>query len=237
MTVRIVAWNCARGLHRKIDFLLSLRPDIAIVSEGAKPEIVQSKAKSFMFSDGLWVGSNKDIGLAVYSFNELKLRQHHSWDKNLSFFLPVEVWGSAQFNLLAVHALSHHTPPKAVTNSQTTARALNHYRQFLTERTSVVGGDFNASVLWDKQTPKSPFAAVNQQLAGIGLSSVYHTLLSESIFGHEAESTLIWKGQGFHVDYLYAPNKLVKRDSAPCLRKFDGQTLSDHFPLVVELDL
>ena len=36
--MRIVAWNCNRALHRKIDALMTLRPDVAVISEAAKPE-------------------------------------------------------------------------------------------------------------------------------------------------------------------------------------------------------
>ena len=38
--MRIVAWNCAKAFHNKIDRLLALQPDVAVVSECADPEVL-----------------------------------------------------------------------------------------------------------------------------------------------------------------------------------------------------
>src|SRR5712692_2406889 len=42
--VRLVAWNCRSGFHRKLESLAVLAPDVAVVSECASPEILASKA-------------------------------------------------------------------------------------------------------------------------------------------------------------------------------------------------
>jgi hypothetical protein len=44
--MRIVAWNCNMALERKIDVLLGLAPDIAIVCECAEPERLRLRSKS-----------------------------------------------------------------------------------------------------------------------------------------------------------------------------------------------
>jgi hypothetical protein len=36
--MRLVSWNCAMGLPRKLAGLVALRPDIAVLSEVACPE-------------------------------------------------------------------------------------------------------------------------------------------------------------------------------------------------------
>ncbi|MFT7585290.1 MAG: hypothetical protein ACI9EW_001714, partial [Cellvibrionaceae bacterium] len=38
--MKIVAWNCNMAFRRKLDPLLSLQPDIAVISECAQPDIV-----------------------------------------------------------------------------------------------------------------------------------------------------------------------------------------------------
>ena len=44
--MRIVAWNCNMALDRKIDALLALKPDIAIVAECAEPERLRIRPRS-----------------------------------------------------------------------------------------------------------------------------------------------------------------------------------------------
>ena len=35
--MRLIAWNCNMAFHRKVEPLLALRPDIAVISECAEP--------------------------------------------------------------------------------------------------------------------------------------------------------------------------------------------------------
>jgi hypothetical protein len=51
------------ALHNKAEVLTSLRPDIAIVPECAKPEIVQKKAVRFIFrmQNGSGTISTRDL--------------------------------------------------------------------------------------------------------------------------------------------------------------------------------
>ena len=37
VVMRLVVWNCAMALHRKIDALMALRPDLAVIPEAAEP--------------------------------------------------------------------------------------------------------------------------------------------------------------------------------------------------------
>ena len=38
--MRLVAWNCAMALHRKLPALPALVPDLAVISECAHPDII-----------------------------------------------------------------------------------------------------------------------------------------------------------------------------------------------------
>lgn len=62
--MRIVAWNCNMGLHSKIDKLLSLKPDIAVIPECASPGILREKAALFVPDHCEWIpGSSNQKGL------------------------------------------------------------------------------------------------------------------------------------------------------------------------------
>lgn len=110
MTFRVVVWNCAQGLDRKIEQLLLLKPDIAVVPECAEPDILRRKAPGFTFTDCEWTGEQCNKGLGVFSFNGHTLRRHQSWDRQYHIFLPLEVRGTHPVNLLAVWAFNHRAP-------------------------------------------------------------------------------------------------------------------------------
>src|SRR5260370_8195053 len=103
--MRIVAWNCNMALDRKVDVLLDLAPDIAIVCECAEPERLRLRSKSsWMQSEPVWIGRNPHKGLAVFAFNGYVVRLAESYHPSLRYIAPVHVGGPTQCNLLAVWA-------------------------------------------------------------------------------------------------------------------------------------
>ena len=122
--MRIVAWNCAKALHKKFDPLLALRPDIAVISECAEPAVLERKCDLPAFSaPPVWSGGNPNwrpengpdpwlhSGLGVFFFNGAAGHIHgrfnympHSWTE-WDFSLDVgsfEDWTGA--------GLSDHAP-------------------------------------------------------------------------------------------------------------------------------
>jgi hypothetical protein len=72
--MRLATWNCNMALHRKVDALLSLRPDVAVISECAQPQRLREKSTADWIEDEpLWMGRNRDKGLAVFAFNGYRL--------------------------------------------------------------------------------------------------------------------------------------------------------------------
>ena len=92
--MRIVAWNRAGGLHRKLGPLLKLKPDIAVVSECAEPEVLERKGGLPAFSaPPVWTGDDLNRGLAVFFFNGAAGRLHGRFDTGLRRAVPVEILG------------------------------------------------------------------------------------------------------------------------------------------------
>ena len=61
--MRIVAWNCNMALDRKIEVLLALKPDIAIVSECAEPDRLRFRRKpDWVESKPVWA-QNASAGI------------------------------------------------------------------------------------------------------------------------------------------------------------------------------
>jgi len=243
MLLRIVTWNCATALHNKYEQLLALKPNIAIVPECAEPDVLRRLAPGFAFSDCEWGGTNPDKGLGVFSFGDLRLRLHQSWDRSFHILLPIEVRGpELSVNLLAVWAFNHRTPAEVTPNPETTQAAISHYMPFLQAAPAVVAGDFNASVRWDSDGHSASFASLNITLAALGLTSAYHTKLGHE-FDREPDPTLLWQWneeKPYHIDYVYVPRAWM-----PCVRSVSvgapadwvRPKISDHVPVVVECDL
>src|SRR6185295_1321402 len=103
--VRLVTWNCCMALHRKLDALLRLRPDIAIICECAEPQ--RLAGLSGLGGDPVWTGDNRHKGLAVFAFNGYAVRLADPFHPTLRHVAPVRVTGPTgptSCNLLAVWA-------------------------------------------------------------------------------------------------------------------------------------
>src|ERR1700730_17995648 len=106
--MRLVAWNCRAGFHRKLEVLSALAPDVAVVAECASLDILAHKAPDFAPRSSVWVGNNPQKGLGVFSFGSYRLVREdaEAGNPSITFALPVSVTGPSAFHLLAVWA--HH---------------------------------------------------------------------------------------------------------------------------------
>ena len=240
--MRIIVWNCGRGLHQKFEALLGLKPDLAILPECANPDILRQKAPGFAYADVDWrQGSAPYHGLGVFAFGDIRLRLHESWDPDYHLFMPIEVRGTESFNLLAVWAFNHRAPqPKAEPNPVTTLDAIEHYAAFLKSGRAIVAGDFNSSVIWDEVGRYSSFSRVDERLKALGLTSAYHAHFPEKL-GEESREThyhMYKQDRGFHIDYAYVPTELLPNLTSVSVGTYEEwRPRSDHAPLVVDIDM
>ena len=103
--MRLVAWNCNMALHRKAKALLRLKPDVAVISECARPDILEMRGSvDWVQAEPIWVGDNPNKGLGVFSFNGYSARLSESYFPTLRYIAPVHISGPVEFNLLAVWA-------------------------------------------------------------------------------------------------------------------------------------
>lgn len=240
--MRLVAWNCNGGFHRKSAALAALAPDVAILSECADLDILRRKAPAFAPTGAFWAGDNPQRGLAVFSFGGYRLSRSRSYDAAITYALPVRVKGTATFNLVAVWAHHHRTPFKQAAPGPT-LQALQVYRRFLRERPSFLAGDLNNHIRWDKPGKASNHANAVSVLDGLGMVSAYHAFLGLAP-GAERHPTLYWRnrteaGPTYHIDYAFVPNgSLVALRSVAVGSYADwvGRGLSDHAPLILEFD-
>ena len=243
--MRIVAWNCNGGFHRKIDALMELRPDVAVISECAEPELLAARGEMpEMSCPPVWIGSNRNKGTAVFAFGNADLRPHPRFNAGLHWILPVEISGPVRVNLMAVWAQNASAGIRKKANPGPLRTALDFYRRFLTEAPAVIAGDFNNNIQWDKPGWAMNHRTAVDLLTEMGLVSAYHED-RQLPQGNEPEPTHYWRdrtkdGPTYHIDYIFLPRRWLPGLTALEVGSFEdwcGNGLSDHVPLVAEIDL
>jgi exodeoxyribonuclease-3 len=243
--MRLVAWNCNMALHRKLAALLALRPDIAVLSECASPQRLAER----LGADGLgcepvWIGANRDKGLAVLAFNGYRARlAEEAYRRSLRFIAPIRIDGPLRFNLLAVWAQNFSGGIRRKRQPGPLRLALTRdYRSFLGEGPVIVAGDFNNNIFWDKPGYLINHAHTVTLLERYGLVSAYHHARGEAQ-GAESEPTLYWRdrlksGPTYHIDYIFLPQAWaagIRELRVGGFEEWCGAGLSDHVPVVVDV--
>ena len=200
------------AVHRKLPALLACEPDVAVVAECAAEDILRAKAGLLLGGASVaWVGSNAQKGLAIFGFGAYAVHLDERFDQRLRWIAPVRVEGPVSFNLLGVWALhrsvkeTHPSEPRFAPVHQ----AVDVYADLLQERPTVVAGDFNHHVIWDKPGSPRNHAASVALLERAGLTSAYHRFHGCEQ-GAERHPTLYWRdrtvdGPAYHIDYCFVP--------------------------------
>lgn len=237
--MRIVTWNCNMGLHKKIDRLLSLKPDVAILPECASPAILREKAALFVPDQFEWIaGSVEQKGLGVMAWGDYGLIRHDDFRPDFRFILPVQVSGPVAFSLLAVWAMNN-SDALPMSDRGPLLRAIEHYRPFLTAGPAVIAGDFNNHRCFDKPGRAHNHENTLAEMESLGMFSAYHEVMKVA---HDCEThpTFYWmrnQKQQYHLDYCFLSNAWRERVSrvevGDCKEWLD---YSDHMPLVVDIE-
>ena len=233
------------ALHRKVDALLELRPDIAIISECATPDLLIEKSTSdWIETPPTWIGKNHHKGLGVFGFNGYRLELNDRYSPHLHYVAPVHITGPTYFNLLAVWAQNVSGGNTRKRQSGPLRRGLNRYRDFLTDQPSIIAGDMNNNAIWDR-----PGWCINHMtkvriLEEMDRVSAYHAWTGERQ-GEESIPTHYWRdrrkdGPTYHIDYIFAPRHWLPHVTEFIVGTFEdwcGNGLSDHVPLVMDVQI
>ena len=233
------------AFDRKFGALLDTRPDIAIVSECAEPKRFRARAKpGSLERDPVWIGQSPDKGLAVFAFNGYTAHLAKPFYRTLRYVAPVHISGPVECNLLAVWAQNTVRGVSRKNHPGPLQRALSRYKRFLSDRPSIVGGDLNNNTIWDKPGWCINHTAAVGALKDLGLVSAYHAIRGER-HGRETVPTLYWRdrtkdGPTYHIDYVFLPDRWISRVRSLRVGTFEewcGSGLSDHVPIVVDVDI
>ena len=233
------------ALHRKCHALMGLRPDIAVICECAEPaRLAALGAIMGQSGDPIWTGDNRNKGLGIFTFNGYAARRADPYYPTLRHVVPVHISGPVECNLLAVWAQNASGGVSRKHQLGPLRRALSKYARFLTERPSIVAGDFNNNVLWHRPGWRINHSSAVAGLAKFGLISAYHGLRGESQ-GSESLPTLYWRdrqkdGPTYHIDYVFLPAQWLASVAELTVGTYEdwcGSGLSDHVPILVDVGL
>ena len=169
------------ALDRKIDVVLALRPDIAMVCECAEPDRLRVRgADRWLETEPVWVGKNPNKGGAVLAFNG----NAAGWPS-----LPS---GAALYRAGPSRRADRVQPAGGVgaererrRHAQAPARAAapgaDALPGFVGERPAVIAGDLNSNTIWDKPGWRINHSTKVKILEeSFGLVSAYHAIRGEA---------------------------------------------------------
>lgn len=230
--MRIVTWNCNGALRKKYEALKGLDADILVVQECEDPA---QSAISYAGWAGnyLWAGRSKSKGIGIFAKNGISIEKLDWPDDDFQQFLPCRV--NDQFNLLAVWT------QKTESSFQYIGQFWKYFqlnRERLLQQETVLCGDFNSNVKWDKYK-WSNHGDVVQELERVGIHSMYHQAMGEEQ-GQEKLPTFFMhrnREKPYHIDYVFTSKPLMDVGRLEVGHPDQWLEISDHMPIVFNLSL
>jgi len=231
--LKIITWNCQMAFRKKVHLIQNEAPDILIIPECEHPDKLINAGLSA--TSVLWYGTNKNKGLAVFSFGSYQLSSLDDHNPQLKLFCPIKVTGGKQpFLLFAVWA--NNTEDREYQYIGQVWKAIHYYEGILTSEQIIIAGDFNSNVIWDKLHRKTSHTMVVDKLKSLGIFSTYHEHHNE-VPGKELSPTFhLYRHEDkpYHLDYCFASAFFMERLTAVEVGVYENwKTHSDHMPLIV----
>lgn len=236
--MKIVTWNCNGAFRRKFESISDFNADIYIIQECENPFESGHKAYIKWADNYLWIGDNKNKGLAIFARPEIKLEKlnwtNHFNNQTVKHFLPCNI--NNDIDLLAVWTHKNNSPNFGYIGQ------LWKYIQVNKDKLNgtLIVGDFNSNTIWDESDRWWNHSDVVKELNELGIESIYHQLTGEQQ-GKESKPTLYFQrnlSKPYHIDYIFGANKFADRTKKIEIGQADKWLkLSDHMPIFCEIDM
>ena len=248
--MKIVTWNCNGALRKKTETLDTLGADVYVVQECENPAHANSSYQKWA-GDYLWVGTSKHRGIGIFPKKGNTVRSL-DWQgvytlQGISKHNQATHWATSDLKLFAPFKLNDQYQLLGVWTKADNAEVFGyigqlwkylqiHSAQLRSDRTIVLG-DLNSNQIWDKPDRWWNHSDVVEELAGIGLHSVYHHQTGERQ-GQESSPTFYLQRnseKAYHIDYVFASEDLLPRSKVQVSDKAQWLSVSDHMPMTLEI--
>ncbi|KOY79412.1 endonuclease/exonuclease/phosphatase family protein [Apilactobacillus kunkeei] len=191
--MKICYWNCNGAFRKKYTELLKEKADLYIVSEVediSKIDFLEN------ISNKLYCKTKGDIkGVLFFSFDSSPIIPVENDNYGIRYVIPVKFKNIKIFGIWA---------KGGYIEDLYTYSAINIDQM----KNSILIGDFNSNVIWDKKHGERCHTNFDAMLKKINLISGYHTKTHEKL-GHENKHTFYMYrkvDKGYYIDYVYLPD-------------------------------
>lgn len=230
--MKIISWNCNMRFRVKCLNLLRYNADILVIQECENPEEVEYPIEfkqSMPFN--LWMGSNKNKGVGIFSRYKLEL---NNWKSNeAEYFISCKV--NSDFNIIGIWC------------QEGTISQLKYMGQFwmyfeenidkIKKKDILLVGDFNSFKGFTKENKPYHHVNVMEKLKTIGIESLYH-LYNMIDQGEEMDPTIYHMknmNKKYHVDYVLGSENFYSKLLKIHIGTFEEWIKeSDHMPIFTE---
>lgn len=233
--MRIVSWNCQNGISKpeQVSYLMSLRPDIAVI-----PEMKENNATVLKPDSYVWVTNNKSNiapkGLGVLTFNGFALEKIPR-DEEMEIFLPLRVKSNGfRFNLLAVwnfYSASKSGRFKGVYGDKALEyEAVRYYTDFLNDPALVIG-DWNLGPTIFCESYEKILSLLNER----GMKCLLKTYQLKNPNFQDTPTYKPVRGTTLHrIDHAMGSIWFQENLKSFEIRPLSEAILSDHAPIVLD---
>lgn len=237
--MKIIAWNCNMKFRDKIDKVLNLSPQLAIISECEQIEKLKESAYFSQIRSSVWYGDNVHKGVGVFSFSDMELHLAAWHNTDFKYVIPIHVKSKDESWLLfAIWACNPKTGKYSYIEQ--VYQAMLYYSDYISQTDTLIIGDFNSNAIWDKNHSRyGSHSMLVNLLESKNIESSYHSFFKQK-HGMETTPTLYMYrhiDKPYHIDYCFLSKSLRCR-----LKEFRiGQTElylqhSDHMSIILELE-
>lgn len=226
------------AFRKKAGIILKHQPDILIVPECEHPCKLIFTDKTPKPTDSLWFGQNPNKGLGIFSYSDFRFKVLDVHNDNFKMVIPIAVSNEQfDFTLFAIWANNPKDPEGAYITQ--VWKAINHYDTLITNRQTILVGDFNSNTIWDKPRREGNHSTVVKRLEAKDIYSVYHKHFNQKQ-GSERHPTLYMyrqKDKPYHIDYCFASKDIADHLKSVEVGKYSFWCkYSDHVPVIVTFD-
>jgi len=249
--MKLISWNCNGGLRKKTHLLDALDADLLVIQECENPAESTSEFKLWA-GNHHWIGENKSKGIGIFSKKTNTIR---ALDWNGEFTVgglrsksTAVSWKTSDLRLFLPFVLNERYIILACWTKGKSDQVFGYMGQFwkylqihresLAGSNTIIIGDFNSNTIWDKSDRWWNHSSTIEELAEMGIESVYHHQHKE-IQGMESKPTFFHQrnlAKSYHIDYAFASKDIIESSYIEVGCPDSWLNNSDHMPIILSYD-